>query len=243
MRFQMSVKEAQYIQKKFKFSPLLGLDRVMFAPMGVEKKLINAGVIQLGSSGGKELDTKYRYLFSAWEKMRYSVVDPNENDGKSFFCVLANEKEIILLEQVDQNLTLELIDFKTETMDRILANMTRLNLDIQCGAIPFNIVLPVKDFTDFVMCRQKGTLSKWSNALGVSELEIDDYLEQINNEESFVMLLCEDHVLGVGMLIKVVCARDVVYALKHVTPENASEEKMVLLKGDARSIVDSVYVF
>lgn len=243
MRFNIGVKEAQYIQKSFKFSPLIGLDRVLFAPLGVEKKLISEGVIKQGHSGAKELDTTYRYLFSAWEKMRYSIVNPNREKDENFFCVLSNENEILLIEQDAHTLSIELIDFKIEIMDNIITNMLKTKNEISCNSTPYNIALSMKDFSEFLVCRTKGSLSEWSGKLGLSEDEISSFLNYVNDENSFTMLLCEDHIQGIGMLLKTVPTNQGIYALKHITPKDLSKEKMVLLKGSLQNIVDSVYVF
>ena len=79
--------------------------------------------------------------------------------------------------------------------------------------------------------------------LGLSEDEISSFLNYVNDENSFTMLLCEDHIQGIGMLLKTVPTNQGIYALKHITPKDLSKEKMVLLKGSLQNIVDSVYVF
>lgn len=242
MRFNLKLNEVQYIQKQFHFDSLLGVERRLFPQFGVEKTLKSKGVIIEQDGRRAELSNEYRYLFSAWEKMRYSVVRPDSNDKDSFFCVLANESTIILLDQVGNDIAIELIDFSSDTLDSILFNMAEFDSTVSVES-PFNISLPVKDFTQLMSSRKDSNIEVWSNKLGISKDDLTFYLEMMNKEEDFFMYLCEDHLEQIGTLIKVVKTPKGYYALKHVTPKDSTNEKMVMIVGNAQMIINSIYIF
>ena len=242
MRFNLKLNEVQYIQKQFHFDSLLGVERRIFPQFGVDKTLKSKGVVVEQDGKRLDLSNEYRYLFSAWEKMRYSVVRPDSNDKDAFFCVLANENTIILLDQVGNDIALELIDFSADALDGILFNMAEFDSKVAAES-PFNISLPVKDFTQLMSSLKDSNIEIWSNKLGISKDDLTFYLEMMNKEEDFFMYLCEDHLEQIGTLIKVVKSPKGYYALKHVTPKDTANEKMVMIVGDANMIINSMYIF
>ena len=242
MRFHLKLNEVQYIQKQFHFDSLLGVERRLFPQFGVEKTLKSKGVIIELQGKRADLSSEYRYLFSAWEKMRYSVVRPDANDKDSFFCVLANESTIILLDQVGNDIAIELMDFNSNTLDSILFNMAEFDSSVSAES-PFNISLPAEDFIQLLSSHKDSNIEIWSNKLGISKDDLTFYLDMMNKEEDFFMYLCEDHLEQIGTLIKVVKTHKGYYALKHVTPKDSANEKMVMIVGNAEMIINSIYIF
>ena len=242
MRFYLKLNEVQYIQKQFHFNSLIGVERRLFPQFGVEKALKSKGVIVELAGKRAELSNEYRYLFSAWEKMRYSVVRPDSNADDSFFCLLANENTIILLDQVGNDIAIELVDFKVDVLDSILFNMAELDSTV-FAENPFNISLPINDFAQLMSSQNDSNFETWSNKLGISKDDLKFYFDMINKEEDFFMYLCEDHLEQSGTLIKVVKTSKGYYALKHVTPKDSANEKMVMIVGNAQMIINSVYIF
>lgn len=242
MRFNLKLNEVQYIQKQFHFGSLLGVEKRLFPQFGVDKTLKSKGVIVEQNEKRADLSNEYRYLFSSWEKMRYSVVRPDSNNSNSFFCVLANESTIILLDQVGDDIAIELIDFSSDTLDSILFNMGEFDSTVSTDS-PFNISLPAKDFTQLMSSHKDRNIEFWSNKLGISKDDLTFYLEMMNKEEDFFMYLCEDHLEQIGTLIKVVKTANGYYALKHVTPKDSTNEKMVMILGNAQMVINSIYIF
>ncbi len=241
MRFSFKISEIQYIQKKFHFGALIGVEKHILPFIGMEKSLLSAGV--LIETNGKNCDLKpeYRYLFSAWEKMRYSVIRPDSNTKNEFFCVLANEKDIIIIDQVNDDVAIELVDFQTEVMDRVLLNMAQLTTSITVSD-PFNIALAANDFTR-MLSRKDNVLDEISHKIGLSKDNMSSFLKTVEDEERFIMFLCEDHSECKGSLIKIVETPDGLYALKHVTPKDNQYEKFVMMHGSVQDIIDSIYIF
>jgi len=241
LRFDFKLNEIQYIQKQFRFPSLIGVERRLLPTLGVEKKLKEKKYLDCNSSERVELSTECRYLFSAWEKMRYSIVRADEEQKNRFFCVLANEKDIILIDQVGADFVVEVIDFSVKVMDRILFNITGMDASKVCED-SFNISLPMEEATKFLTAK-KTEYALWSEKLGLNINELEAYFTALNEQKHFVMCLCEDHIDQRGAMIKIVNTEHGVYALKHVTPKDMTNEKMVLLKGNAQAIVDSIYIF
>ena len=90
MRFDLKVGEVQYIQKHFHFDSLIGVEKRLLPLFGAEKALISKGVIVEYAEKRIELNNEYRYLFSQWEKARYSVVRPDKSAPNELFCILAH---------------------------------------------------------------------------------------------------------------------------------------------------------
>ena len=242
MRFNLQLNEVQYIQKRFHFGSLIGVEKRVLPQIGVEKGLKSKGVIIEKDNIGLELSNEYRYLFSAWEKVRYSVVRPDSMPEDSLFCVLVSESCIILFDQVGKNIALELIDNNQETMDRILFNMGEFDSSVSAEKV-FNISLPTEDFAQLLTSKREGAVEEYSRKLGISKDDLAFYLEMISREDNTVMYLSEDHREHVGSLLKVVKTPAGYFALKHVTPEGNANDRMVMIVGDAQMIIDSIYVF
>ena len=243
MRFDLKLNEVQYIQKQFHFDSLIGVERGFLPQFGIEKALKNKGVIVEAIGKNPDLSAEYRYLFSAWEKMRYSVVRPDTMEKDELFCVLANEDTIIIFNRIEKDIAIELIDFNSDIMDRILYNMADFDSMEAVVERPFNISLPVKEFAQILSSQKDSNISTWSNRLGIGKDDLKFYFEMINKEKDYFMYLCEDHREQIGTLIKVVKTPNGYYALKHVTPKESENERMVMMVGDAQMIINSIYVF
>ncbi len=242
MNFQLKLGEVLYIQKRFHFGALIGVEKKLLPQFGVEKALKGKNIITELDGKTEELSNEYRYLFSAWESMRYSLIRADSSSTTSLFCVLANEKEILLLDRKKENFEIEIVDFQPALMDRIITNIVKFDkLDV-CGD-PFNFVLPVTEATDLISSKSEKSIQNWSNKLGLGGTQIQSYLEAINSNTDSVMLLCEDHKDNIGSLTKIVRTNNGFVALKHVTPQKKHAEKMVFIQGDLQQIINSIYTF
>lgn len=242
MRFDLKVGEVQYIQKHFHFDSLIGVEKRLLPLFGAEKSLISKGVIVEYAEKRIELNNEYRYLFSQWEKARYSVVRPDKSAPNELFCILANNDNIIIVERNGNDIALELIDYNSDVMDAILFNMAEFDSSV-IADYKFNISLSVKDAVGLLSTTREANIEEWSNKLGIDKEALKFYLKAINKEDNSIMLLCEDHVEDVGTLLKIVKNENGYYALKHVTPKDSTNEKMVMIVGNAQMIVDSIYIF
>ena len=241
MKFNMKLQEIQYIQKEFAFGDLLGIEKSLLPVLGIEKKLIKKEVLTTNSRGNKELSSLHRYLFSSWKQMRYSVVRADMATKNSILCVLANEEEILVLAREKDDVDIELLEYSVDMMDRIIRNFVGFE-DSEQVAKPFNITLSLMDAEALVSAGENESLVQWSQRLGISSEQISTYQTAISVEESAV-LMCEDHVANIGSLTKIVRTPAGIAGLKHITPEDLSQERMVLTWGNLQQVLDSVYVF
>ena len=104
MRFNMKLDEIQYIQKQFHFNVLLGVEASPLINSEVEKKLKCKGVVVEQENQHPELSNEYRYLFSVWERMRYSVIRPDDNLPNTLFCVFAVRRFLIRRSELQEEM-------------------------------------------------------------------------------------------------------------------------------------------
>ena len=239
MRFDLKLDEIRYIQKKFHFGNLIGVDKGVLPFLGIEKRLREKGVIRdFGSRA--ELATEYRYLFSSWENMRYSIVCPEEVEKDDFLCVLVNESEILIVAQVGDDVTIELADFNEEVMDGIIYNISGI-ADCDSPMASFHITVSADELEQIITAESDSDLARHASKLGIGVDVLGQFVSVINNNDDCTLLLCEDHAKEVGALTKIVNSDKGICALKHVTPKD-SAERFVMIMGDAQGIVDSIYV-
>ncbi len=239
MRFVLSESEALWIEKKFGFSKLLGLNAHKLIKFGTEKAVIQRGISYL-NNGRLELSTEYRVLFSAWEKMRYTIVRPDLNTRKRLQCILSNEKKTMFFSRDLETITIDLIDFSETALDRMIQGYAELHLAGDARD-QFNINMTTDEYDEFINCREYAEFLNWQRVLGIDATVLSRYVDALNAEDNTQMLLVEDHEMCVGYMAKIVNRPDGIYAVKHVT--RGEEEKMVLLLGDVQYVTDSIYNF
>ncbi len=246
MNFKFKLAELQYIKSKFGIEQLLGIENAEGEIPDCSKSLTEAGVIFENSSGHLDLTNTYRYLFSSWVNMRYSLIRPDElldeeEENDAFFAVLANEKEIILINQLGEDLAVELIDFNPDIMDKIILNMAPFDVSIK-SEYSLNLTLSSDEFMKLMTACGNGEWEKCASQLGIPMDELLYFFDVITEEEDDgFMFLCEDHVGDAGYLIRIVNAPRGVCALKHVTLNEKKEERVTIIIGDAYQVADSIY--
>ncbi len=242
MNFILDINDIRYIQKKFGYDGLLGIENGTLPLISAEKKLLDTGIAYKDARGHLELKPEYRYLFGAWKRMRYSIVRPETCGEVIPEIILANEKEIILILREGNKLSVALLDFEPSVMDNIILNFAPFDIGIN-SSDRINISLSVDDMSDIIEAIGTNKIKRYSNMLGISKEQIERYINNINQDENSFLLLCEDHKGDAGSFFKVVNADDGIYALKHVTPADISQERMTMIIGSAGDIIDSVYNF
>lgn len=242
MKFLMKIEEIQYIQKKFNYPNLLCVEKRLFQSKSAEKSLEETGVIHKDRRGQYELRTEERYLFGAWSKMRYSVIRSDQVTKKTLYCILASEKDILVFDQNGNDVELNLFDFDANAMDSIFCNLGEFNIQT-IAQEPFNITLSVRDFAELTSNNKQSHIEKWSDRLGINVNYLKSYIDCVNQEKDYSILLCEDHVESVGTLTKVVNSEVGICALKHITPKDKTKERVVIMMGNAKNIAESLYLF
>lgn len=242
MKFLMKIEEIQYIQKKFNYPNLLCVEKRLFPSKNAEKTLEETGVIHKVGRGKYELRTEERYLFGAWSQMRYSAFRSDQTTEKNLYCILANEKEIIVCDRNGNDVELNLFDFNSNTMDNIFCILGEIDTKT-IARTSFNITLAVKDFLDLTSGTKQSHIEEWSCRLGINADLLKTYIDCVNQEKDYSILLCEDHVECVGALTKIVNNEVGVCALKHITPKDQTKERIVMMMGNARAVAESLYLF
>ncbi len=241
MRFEFKMKEIRYVQNKFGFQSLLGIEKKSFVFPSPEKDLLASGVLRQDANGQLDLNYEIRYLFTAWEKMRYSVVslDAPEDDTNEEI-LLSNEKEILMIVIEGNAVTIDLIDYDIEIMDNILCSVAACDPDVQTSN-RFNISVSVDEFSVLHQHHVDQEYSLLNRKLGVPGDVLKAYFDAINREDEGTMILIEDHLAESGSLVKIVNSSIGVCALKHITPAMQENERMIMLMGEAIDIINSLY--
>lgn len=240
MKYIMTQSQARYIQERFYFWQLLGLNKkVPVRPENREELLAKGAIYE--NNGHDELHPAFRALFSRWEDMRYSVARVDLNRDKRFQCLLTNRISTIFFDREEDEIRLDLIDFSVQKMDRFFGVMADLS---PCAKVerPFTISMDLDDYKQFIRGENEEDFATWQKRLGIPASVLNAYREAILRKEDGRLLLVEDHVDDVGYMMKISPSEEGYYALKHVT-YGTGEERIVLIYGNDTYLIDSIYQF
>ena len=241
MKFLMKINEIQYIQEYFHFQHLLCVEKNASLSSETERALLAAGILKADGSGRYELRTEERLLFSSWEKMRFSVIRADNVSENGLYCILANEKEIIIFDQEDSRVEFNVFDFDAHVMDNIFCALGEIDASVSTTS-SFNVTLSVEEFTDLISASSPAELQKKAGFLGINPNDLQFFISAIKSQENCSTLLCEDHQKCVGALTKIVNTEKCICALKHITPQDLSNERFTMIMGNAQKVVDSLYI-
>ncbi len=239
MRFVLTTSEILFLKNKFGFSRLLGINEKKRIRLGTERALKEKSIIY-PYNGKDELDPTYRALLTNWEQTRYTVARSDINDEQTYQCLLCSENAIIFMVDRQDEVTIDLLDFSEELMDRMLGAFAELP-SIESSETAFNVTLFPEECEQFLTCRDEADFRRWQCKLGINARVLRKYAEAIHAPGGSATLMAEDHLEDVGYMGKFVADERAVYALKHVTGEEY--QKMVLVMGDTQYVVNSIYNF
>lgn len=239
MRYLLTESEALFIKQKFGYGQLLGLNEKQRIKLGTEKKLKEKGIVY-SNNDKEELSNEYRFLFSSWKKMRYSIVRPELNNRTNLQCVLSNEEMSIFFVRNKDVITIDLVDFSAERFDKIITAFAELTDTVATDPV-FNISMSMEDCDQLLRCRGADDFEVWEKTLGIDAHLLEKYVRNVNDTTDARLLLVEDHVGDVGYLAKISITQEGIYAFKHITRQK--QQKMVILYGDTQFVTDSIYNF
>ena len=239
MRYLLTESEALLIKQKFGYGQLLGLNEKQRIKIGTEKKLKEKGIVY-SNNGKEELSNEYRFLFSSWKKMRYSIVRPDLNDRVNFQCVLSNEEMSIFFVRNKDVITIDLVDFSAERFEKIIIAFAELP-NTETTDPMFNISMSMEDCDQLLRCREDGDFEIWEKTLGIGAQLLKKFVINVNDNFDARLLLVEDHIGDVGYLAKISITQEGIYAFKHITRHK--QQKMVMLYGGTQFVTESIYNF
>lgn len=239
MKYVLKEKEAIFLKKKFNFSKLIGLNEAKeIEESNVLSDLQEKGIIYT-FNGDIELQAEYRLLFSQWEKMRYSVVRPEINNEQLFQSLLCGDNSILFVQRKDEVFEIELYDFSERLIVeciKAIVQIQEFNQEVE----PFLLIVTPQELEDLLKDVEEKKLLEWQNKTGIDKREISRYKQAISSKDARLVLV-EDFVNDAGFFAKIVVENDGIYVLKHVN--KAGNDKLVLLKGNADFVTDSIFNF
>lgn len=239
MKFVLTEKEIIFLKEKFNFSKLIGLDENKKIDKDATLQSLKEKEAVYTFNNDIELSAGYRYLLTQWKNARYSLVRPDINDDKLFQCLLCGDKSILFVQRKEDVFEIELYDFNEQLIVECIKAVAQIQ-DYNQEVESFLLTTSVADL-DELLDKTEEKLLDWQNRTGLSEKLILRYKEAISKNENCRLLLVEDHVGEVGFLAKIVVEDDGIFVLKHVTQKE--NEKMVMLKGNADYVTDSIFNF
>lgn len=239
MRFELTIKEIIYIKNTFGFPKLLCVEEGKSSD-SVSKFLEERQIIA-NKGTYFELAGEYRLLFKHWSKMRFSIVDPIESASDKFYCVLANYEAIIVYRQNGENVILDYYDFDEHALDVLLASIAALNVKVECES-SFVQTFSMQDFDRLINVDGIPNYVAMQRESGIPAELFEKCLKALTTKRAHAILV-EDHAKGIGYLAQLANTPDGIVMLKHVTPPDKDNEKMVLVWGDAKYVVKSIYNF
>ena len=104
-----------------------------------------------------------------------------------------------------------------------------------------NITLTVEDFVTLFLTESKIGMKHTAGKLGLSFDEVYDLCSAVQLEPQ-VVLVIQDMKNNTGSLNMVHSIKNKLVMIKHITPEDRENQRVVVVQGDWRAIVDSIYI-
>lgn len=239
MQFNFLETELSYLIKRFNYTKIVGLRRCIYNEDQVKHSLLDKGYL-IQFSGREELSNPVRILFSAWSKARYSVVRSDCNGEDNSLFILANEEVILFVSIFEQKVSVEMSDFSEHNMDSLLYHYLQLCKD-GYDSRELNITLTVEDFVTLFLTESKIGMKHTAGKLGLSFDEVYDLCSAVQLEPQ-VVLVIQDMKNNTGSLNMIHSIKNKLVMIKHITPEDRENQRVVVVQGDLRAIVDSIYI-
>ena len=236
MRFELTLDEIVFIKETFHFPNLLCVGETKINK-SVVKSLEKRGVIE-NKDTYCELSGEYRLLFKHWSQMQFTVFRPDDTTGRKLECILANTDSFMVYAQNKNQVTIDYYDFDEIAMSSLLCAVSKMDPKVQ-STKSFVITFSVQEIEEFLDSRDE-ELKKWEGKLGLPWELLDFCIQSLANTKPN-MILIEDHKQNVGCLMQVANTNRGIVALKHITPQDTDKERMVLVFGDARYVIDTIY--
>ena len=240
MQLNFNTNELSFVVKRFKIGELMsfGPQKKVKEKDAIDSLLQKQYLIPYGEK--YELSNELRLLFSVWEKIRYTVVREDYISKDHVFSLMANSKNILVYSEHFDDITVALSDFSAEVMDGILLDYLGIadGDEMEQG---YNCVFQTEDFLNYFVAKKKD-INYISAKTGLSADEIQEIIDALAAEDE-MSLIVQDIVEDVGARCSVKRLPKAWIMIKHIVPNKAlAKERVVVIKGNAEKIVDSIYV-
>lgn len=238
MVLNFTTEELSFVAKQFGYDHLEGLDLVKFNKKDCIDSLVAKGYI---TPYGKkfELSNECRLLLYAWTSARYTLLQDKFASQEHLFAILANSKSIISYSSHENEIQLSMCDFSAETMDKVIADYLGIEDFDDCVA-KFNITFSADDF---LACFKEDVPNDMiCKKTGLSDGDVSLIKKTIKNASS-ISYIVQDLVEDIGCMGNIVKHPEGYVLVKHIVPNrNMRKQKVVVTKGNAQDVVDSVYI-
>lgn len=238
MELLFTQQELSFISKQFKYDRLVGFMETDFDKKAVIESLLSKGYLSQYEKA-YELSNDVRILLSAWTNMRYTVVREDFIKESHVFSIFANSEYILTFSVHEREIRLTMGNFSAESMDKTLLDYLGLQSENSDSA-GYNIFLSAEMFLKYF-----GPESI-SESLASKELGLP--INDVSKVRSFLALEDKTSVIIQDVLDDIGCLAifgevdGSVIMMKHIVPNNAiDKQRVVLVKGSANKIVDSIY--
>jgi hypothetical protein len=236
MRFELTLDEIVFIQETFHFPNLLCVGERKINK-SVVKSLEKRGIIE-NKDTYYELSGEYRLLFKHWSQMQFTVFRPDETTGRKLECILAKTDSFMVYAQNKNQVTIDYYDFDEVAMSSLLCAASKMDPKVQ-SVENFVITFSIEEIEEFLDSREE-ELEKWKGKLGIP-CELLGFCIQSLATTTPNMILIENHKQNVGCLMQIANTNRGIVALKHITPQDQDKERMVLVFGDTRYVINTMY--
>lgn len=239
MQFAFVETELSYLIKRFNYHSIVGLNRCLYDEEQVKQSLLEKGYL-IKFSCVEELANPVRILLSVWSRMRYSFIRSDcKGDDNSLF-ILVSEEAILFVSVFEHKVYVEMLDADEQKLNLLLYNYLQLNERIY-DSQTLNITLTVDDFVELFFLGSQSNVECVEQKLGLSCDEISD-LHLTMECQPHAVLIVQDLQMNIGSLNVIYSIKGKLVMIKHVTPPTKENERVVIVKGDLRAIVDSIYI-
>ena len=238
MTVNFSHEELSFLASNFGYKHLEGLELIKFDETQCTDSLLAKGYI-VPYKKTYELSNELRILFSAWVNIQYTIVRANYVTEIDLFAVFASRERIITYSYHSGNIQMSMCDFSFETMDMVIRDY----LDIKENVVAndkFNVSFTADEYLAAFGTEMSNEEFAKTTGLKIEDVELIKYLLSHDATTSYVL---QD-------VVQDISCRGIIFAydggymlLKHIVPNNnLRKQKVVIAKGSAKDIVDSIYI-
>ncbi len=239
MHFAFVETELSYLIKRFNYHSIVGLNMCLYNEEEVKQSLLRKDYL-VKISNRDELSNSVRILLSAWSRMRYSFIRNDCNGEENSLFILVSDEAMLFVSTFEHNVSVEMFDADEQKLNSLLYHYLQLS-DKTYDPQTLNITLTVGDFVELFFLNAQSNTKYAQQKLGLPCDEICD-LYSAMERKPHVILIVQDMQMNIGSLNVIYSFGEKLVMIKHVTPEAKENERVVIVKGDLRAIVDSIYI-
>ena len=238
MVLNFTIEELSFIAKQFKYDHLEGVAFVRFNKAECIDSLVTKNyLIPYGKKF--ELSNDVRLLLSTWDSVRYTLLQDKFANQEHVFAIMANSKRIISYSSHGNDIQLSMCDFSVEVMDKVITDYLGIENFGDCPA-KFNITFSADEFLSYF--KEDVSNDVICGKTGLSDGDVSLIKYAIKSDEG-ISYIVQDVVEDIGCMGNIVKYPEGYVLIKHVVPNrNVRKQKVIITKGDAQDIVDSIYI-